>query len=72
MTKHHVGTNSQQDRYVKEILMDFGVKTEAELRRHLLSKWNILTCNFCGHEFNLLTAKFQCNYVVCPSCKGYN
>lgn len=72
MTHHHVGINSQQDKCVKEILVDFGVKTEDELTRHLLSKWNILTCSFCGHEFNLLTAKFKCNFVVCPSCNSYN
>jgi len=54
---------------IKQILDEFGAKSEDELVEIVEKTWNLIKCKTCKHSFDLTT----CSYTsdgdpICPRC----
>ena len=61
------------ERDVKKMLREYGVKSEDELLEKLDETWNKSFCTRCGRELDLTTCAFEDGDPVCvDKCGGYD
>ena len=61
-------TNENIDKSIRNLLKDFGVKTEEELSKKLFDDFFTLPCVCCKREFPIQEMKFFNSDPYCKDC----
>jgi hypothetical protein len=60
-------SNEMNENDVKEILNEFGVKTEDELSDKVNKTWNLVKCSRCGRKIDLTSCNWEDGDPVCAN-----
>lgn len=52
----------------KELLNEFGVKSEEELQKKLFEEALIFKCSVCGKEYDVEKVRFKGDLILCENC----